>query len=304
MASLKELRARIGSIKSTRKITSAMKMVAAAKLRRAQASAEAARPYAAAMRRMLGELAAATKGEDGGPRLLAGTGQDKVHLLVPLTSDRGLCGGFNSNVHRLTVQTIRRLQSEGKTVKLLPVGRRAFNFFSRDYADLIIDDYADLIIDKVIGVSGKEVPFSAASNLGEKINTLLEAGEIDVCSLVFNKFKNAMTQVPTCQQLVPMVMDEAEEKPAAASNDVALYEFEPDEATLLEMLLPRNLQVQIYASLLETAAGENGARMTAMDNATRNAGRSIDSLSKVYNRTRQTNITNELIEIISGAQAV
>lgn len=296
MASLKELRARIGSIKSTRKITSAMKMVAAAKLRRAQASAEAARPYAAAMRRMLGELAAATKGEDGGPRLLAGTGQDKVHLLVPLTSDRGLCGGFNSNVHRLTVQTIRRLQSEGKTVKLLPVGRRAFNFFSRDYADLIID--------KVIGVNGKEVPFSAASNLGEKINALLEAGEIDVCSLVFNKFKNAMTQVPTCQQLVPMVMDEAEEKPAAASNDVALYEFEPDEATLLEMLLPRNLQVQIYASLLETAAGENGARMTAMDNATRNAGRSIDSLSKVYNRTRQTNITNELIEIISGAQAV
>ncbi|AOW47505.1 F0F1 ATP synthase subunit gamma [Acetobacter ascendens] len=296
MASLKELRARIGSIKSTRKITSAMKMVAAAKLRRAQASAEAARPYAAAMRRMLGELAAATKGEDGGPRLLAGTGQDKVHLLVPLTSDRGLCGGFNSNVHRLTVQTIRRLQSEGKTVKLLPVGRRAFNFFSRDYADLIID--------KVIGVSGKEVPFSAASNLGEKINTLLEAGEIDVCALVFNKFQNAMTQVPTCQQLVPMVMDEAEEKPAAASNDVALYEFEPDEATLLEMLLPRNLQVQIYASLLETAAGENGARMTAMDNATRNAGRSIDSLSKVYNRTRQTNITNGLIEIISGAQAV
>ncbi|KDE21379.1 ATP synthase F0F1 subunit gamma [Acetobacter aceti 1023] len=296
MASLKELRARIGSIKSTRKITSAMKMVAAAKLRRAQASAEAARPYAAAMRRMLGELAAATKGEDGAPRLLAGTGQDKVHLLVPLTSDRGLCGGFNSNVHRLTVQTIRRLQSEGKTVKLLPVGRRAFNFFSRDYADLIID--------KVIGVSGKEVPFSAASNLGEKINALLEAGEIDVCTLVFNKFKNAMTQVPTCQQLVPMVMDEADEKPAAASNDVALYEFEPDEGTLLEMLLPRNLQVQIYASLLETAAGENGARMTAMDNATRNAGRSIDSLSQVYNRTRQTNITNELIEIISGAQAV
>ncbi|GBR48266.1 ATP synthase F0F1 subunit gamma [Acetobacter pomorum DSM 11825] len=271
-------------------------MVAAAKLRRAQASAEAARPYAAAMRRMLGELAAATKGEDGAPRLLAGTGQDKVHLLVPLTSDRGLCGGFNSNVHRLTVQTIRRLQSEGKTVKLLPVGRRAFNFFSRDYADLIID--------KVVGVSGKEVPFSAASNLGEKINALLEAGEIDVCTLVFNKFKNAMTQVPTCQQLVPMVMDEADEKPAAASNDVALYEFEPDEGTLLEMLLPRNLQVQIYASLLETAAGENGARMTAMDNATRNAGRSIDSLSQVYNRTRQTNITNELIEIISGAQAV
>ncbi|MCI1794705.1 MULTISPECIES: F0F1 ATP synthase subunit gamma [Acetobacter] len=295
MASLKELRARIGSIKSTRKITSAMKMVAAAKLRRAQASAEAARPYAAAMRRMLGELAGATKGEDGAPLLLAGTGQDKVHLLVPMTSDRGLCGGFNANVHRLTVQTIRRLQSEGKTVRLLPVGRRALNFFMRDYADLIVDH--------VIGTSAKEIPFSVASDLGDKINALLEAGEIDVCTLVFNKFRNAMTQVPTCQQLVPMVVEEAGGK-LEASNDVAQYEFEPDEVTLLAMLLPRNLQVQIYASLLETVAGENGARMTAMDNATRNAGRTIDSLTQVYNRTRQTNITNELIEIISGAQAV
>ncbi|MFT8368039.1 F0F1 ATP synthase subunit gamma [Acetobacter papayae] len=295
MASLKELRARIGSIKSTRKITSAMKMVAAAKLRRAQASAEAARPYAAAMRRMLGELAVAVQGEGGVPRLLAGTGQDKVHLLVPLTSDRGLCGGFNSNVHRLTVQTIRRLQSEGKTVRLLPVGRRAMNFFSRDYADLIVDH--------VTGVSGKEIPFSVASDLGEKINALVEAGEVDVCALVFNKFHNAMTQVPTSQQLVPMLMEEQGAGDVPADN-VAQYEFEPDEATILAMLLPRNLQVQIYAALLETAAGENGARMTAMDNATRNAGRSIDSLTQVYNRTRQTNITNELIEIISGAQAV
>ena len=295
MASLKELRARIGSIKSTRKITSAMKMVAAAKLRRAQASAEAARPYAAAMRRMLGELAVAVQGEGGVPRLLAGTGQDKVHLLVPLTSDRGLCGGFNSNVHRLTVQTIRRLQSEGKTVRLLPVGRRAMNFFSRDYADLIVDH--------VTGVSGKEIPFSVASDLGEKINALVETGEVDVCALVFNKFHNAMTQVPTSQQLVPMLMEEQGAGDVPADN-VAQYEFEPDEATILAMLLPRNLQVQIYAALLETAAGENGARMTAMDNATRNAGRSIDSLTQVYNRTRQTNITNELIEIISGAQAV
>ncbi|QEO16958.1 F0F1 ATP synthase subunit gamma [Acetobacter vaccinii] len=295
MASLKELRARIGSIKSTRKITSAMKMVAAAKLRRAQASAEAARPYAKAMRRMLGELAAATSGEEGAPRLLAGTGQDKVHLLVPLTSDRGLCGGFNSNVHRLTLQTIRRLQSEGKTVRLLPVGRRALNFFMREHADLIVDH--------VIGVSGKEIPFSIASDLGDKINTLIEGGDVDVCTLVFNRFHNAMTQVPLCQQLVPMVMEEGSGD-ATLSDDAASYEFEPDEATLLAMLLPRNLQVQIYAALLETAAGENGARMTAMDNATRNAGRSIDSLTQVYNRTRQTNITNELIEIISGAQAV
>nr|WP_298796884.1 F0F1 ATP synthase subunit gamma [uncultured Acetobacter sp.] len=299
MASLKELRARIGSIKSTRKITSAMKMVAAAKLRRAQASAEAARPYAAAMRRMLGELAAATKGEEGAPRLLAGTGQDKVHLLVPITSDRGLCGGFNSNVNRLTLQTIKKLQAEGKTVKLLPVGRRALSFFNREHANLIVD--------QVIGFSGKEVPFSVASDLGNKVNALLEAGDIDVCTLVFNKFQNAMTQVPACQQLVPMVVDDVVATASAASapaEDAAQYEFEPDEATLLAMLLPRNLQVQIYASLLETAAGENGARMTAMDNATRNAGRTIDSLSKVYNRTRQTNITNELIEIISGAQAV
>jgi len=297
MASLKELRARIGSIKSTRKITSAMKMVAAAKLRRAQASAEAARPYAAAMRRMLGELAGATKGEEGGPLLLSGTGRDQVHLLVPLTSDRGLCGGFNANVHRLTELTIRRLQSEGKTVKLLPVGRRAINYFAREYSDLIID--------KVMGFSGKEVPFSVASDLGDKINALLEAGEIDVCTLVYNQFRNAMPQVPACQQLVPLVMDEAQGHAATpADADAAQYEFEPDEAALLAMLLPKNLQVQIYASLLETAAGENGARMTAMDNATRNAGRSIDSLSKVYNRTRQTNITNELIEIISGAQAV
>ncbi|GAN61061.1 MULTISPECIES: F0F1 ATP synthase subunit gamma [Acetobacteraceae] len=297
MASLKELRARIGSIKSTRKITSAMKMVAAAKLRRAQASAEAARPYAASMRRMLAELAGATKGEEGGPLLLAGTGRDQIHLLVPLTSDRGLCGGFNANVHRKTELTIRKLQSEGKTVKLLPVGRRAINYFSREYSDLIVD--------KVMGFSGKEIPFSVASGLGDKINALLESGEIDVCTLVYNQFRNAMTQVPTCQQLVPLVMDGAVgETPAAPAADAAQYEFEPDEATLLAMLLPKNLQVQIYASLLETAAGENGARMTAMDNATRNAGRSIDSLSKVYNRTRQTNITNELIEIISGAQAV
>ncbi|MBO5995802.1 MAG: F0F1 ATP synthase subunit gamma [Acetobacter sp.] len=294
MASLKELRARIGSVKSTRKITSAMKMVAAAKLRRAQASAEAARPYAQAMQRMIGELAVSVAGEVTLPPLLAGTGQDRVHLLVPLTSDRGLCGGFNANIHKLTKRMISRLQSEGKVVRLLPVGRRAFDFFMRHHADLIVD--------KLIGFSGKEIPFSIASSLGEKINTLFESREIDVCTLVFNRFHNAMMQKPLCQQLVPVVIETG--KGTVPADNVAAYDFEPDETTLLSSLLPRNLQVQIYAALLETAAGENGARMTAMDNATRNAGRSIDRLTQVYNRTRQANITKELIEIISGAQAV
>ena len=294
MASLKELRARIGSVKSTRKITSAMKMVAAAKLRRAQASAEAARPYAQAMQQMLSELARAVSGEVVLPPLLAGTGQDRVHLLVPLTSDRGLCGGFNANVHKLTNRMISRLQSEGKVVRLFPVGRRAFDFFMHNHADLIVD--------KLIGFSGKEIPFSIASALGEKINALFEAREIDVCTLVFNRFHNAMMQKPLCQQLVPVVIETG--KGNISADRVAAYDFEPDETTLLSALLPRNLQVQIYAALLETAAGENGARMTAMDNATRNAGRSIDRLTQVYNRTRQANITKELIEIISGAQAV
>ncbi|GBQ21806.1 ATP synthase F0F1 subunit gamma [Acetobacter estunensis NRIC 0472] len=293
MASLKELRARIGSVKSTRKITSAMKMVAAAKLRRAQSHAEAARPYAAAMRQMLGELAGAMAGQDGAPQLLAGTGNDRVHLLIPITSDRGLAGGFNSNINRTTKLTIRRLQAEGKTVKLLPVGRKGFDFLSRDYADLIIDH--------VIGVGGKEIPFSAASDLGAKITKRLENGEFDVCTVIYNQFRNVMSQVPTPLQLIPLGLDATEAKP---DPDAAQYEFEPDEQTLLERLLPRNLQVQIYATLLESAAGEQGARMTAMDNATRNAGKAIDRLTQTYNRTRQTNITNELIEIISGAQAL
>lgn len=297
MASLKELRARIGSVKSTRKITSAMKMVAAAKLRRAQMHAEAARPYAVAMRRMLGELAGAMSGEDGAPKLLAGTGEDRVHLLVPITSDRGLAGGFNANINRTTRLTILRLQAEGKTVKLLPIGRKGYDYLSRDFADLIVDH--------VTGVGGKEIPFSAASDFGAKITKLLEAGEFDVCTVIYNQFRNVMSQVPTPLQLIPLGLDDgaATTEPNAAEN-VAQYEFEPDEQQLLERLLPRNLQVQIYAALLESAAGEQGARMTAMDNATRNAGKAIDRLTQTYNRTRQANITNDLIEIISGAQAV
>ena len=293
MASLKELRARIGSVKSTRKITSAMKMVAAAKLRRAEARAAAARPYADAMRRMLAEVGRSVAGQGGQPALLTGTGQDKVHLLVPMSSDRGLAGAFNSNINRTTRNLVLKLQAEGKTVKILPVGRKTYEFLSRDFAELIID-HRHL-------AAGKEIPFSAATELGEQITALLEKGEFDVCTLVYNRFQNVMTQTPTEMQLVPLALPENDNADAA---DVASYEFEPDEGTLLTSLLPRNLQVQIYATMLETAAGENGARMTAMDNATRNAGKAIDGLTLKYNRTRQTNITNELIEIISGAQAV
>ncbi|MBE7730749.1 F0F1 ATP synthase subunit gamma [Komagataeibacter sp. FXV3] len=293
MASLKELRARIGSVKSTRKITSAMKMVAAAKLRRAEARAAAARPYADAMRRMLAEVGRSVAGEGGQPALLTGTGQDKVHLLVPMSSDRGLAGAFNSNINRTTRNLVLRLQAEGKTVKILPVGRKTYDFLSRDFADLIIGHRH---------LSGsKEIPFSSATELGEQITSLLEKGEFDVCTLVYNQFRNVMTQTPTEMQLVPLALPENDN---AENSDVASYEFEPDEGTMLSSLLPRNLQVQLYATMLETAAGENGARMTAMDNATRNAGKAIDRLTLTYNRTRQTNITNELIEIISGAQAV
>ncbi|GBQ57879.1 F0F1 ATP synthase subunit gamma [Komagataeibacter swingsii] len=293
MASLKELRARIGSVKSTRKITSAMKMVAAAKLRRAEARAAAARPYADAMRRMLAEVGRSVAGEGGQPALLTGTGQDRVHLIVPMSSDRGLAGAFNSNINRTTRNLVLRLQAEGKTVKILPVGRKTYEFLMRDFSDLIIGH-------RHLSAS-KEIPFSSATELGEQITSLLEKGEFDVCTLVYNQFRNVMTQTPTEMQLVPLALPENDNTDNA---DIASYEFEPDESTMLSSLLPRNLQVQLYATMLETAAGENGARMTAMDNATRNAGKAIDRLTLTYNRTRQTNITNELIEIISGAQAV
>jgi len=293
MPSLKELRTRIKSVTSTRKITGAMKMVAAAKLRRAQQHAEAARPYANAMRSMMTEVARATGSSAGQPKLLAGTGSDKVHLVVSLTSDKGLAGGFNANINRTTRNLVRRLQSEGKTVKLLPVGRKGGDFLAREFSEIIID--------RIGSSSGKDVPFSAASDLGEKIVSLLESGSFDVCTLVYNRFNNVMSQTPIEVQLVPLSVVGNDN---AATADAPLYEFEPDEGTLLERLLPRNLQVQLYAAMLESAAGEQGARMSAMDSATRNAGKAIDRLTQKFNRTRQANITNELIEIISGADAV
>jgi F-type H+-transporting ATPase subunit gamma len=293
MPSLKELRARITSVKSTRKITSAMKMVAAAKLRRAQSHAEAARPYAEAMQRMLAELARNSAGREGAPKLLAGTGRDQVHLIISVTSDRGLAGGFNSNIGRATRRLIQRLEGEGKTVKLLPVGRKGADYLSREYRDRIID--------RIAGSAGKDVGFTAAEELGARVTAMLEKGEFDVATVVFNRFNNVMSQTPTEIQLVPLAIPSNDN--TVGEND-ATYEFEPDEDTILARLLPRNLQIQLYRAMLESAAGEQGARMTAMDSATRNAGKAIDRLTQNYNRTRQANITRELIEIISGADAV
>nr|WP_321986253.1 F0F1 ATP synthase subunit gamma [uncultured Lichenicoccus sp.] len=294
MPSLKELRGRITSVKSTRKITSAMKMVAASKLRRAQARAEAARPYAEAMQRMLAALARNVGGREGAPPLLAGTGRDQVHLLVPVTSDRGLAGGFNSNLGRATRNLARRLEGQGKTVKILPVGRKGADYLAREFGQQVID--------RVPGSAGKDVAFSAANELGERIVGMLARGEFDVCTLIYNRFNNVMSQTPTELQLIPLSLPSNDNE--RGEEQGATYEFEPDEETILARLLPRNLQIQIYRAMLESAAGEQGARMTAMDSATRNAGKAIDRLTLTYNRTRQANITRELIEIISGADAV
>lgn len=293
MPSLKELRARIGSVKSTRKITSAMKMVAAAKLRRAQTRAEAARPYAEAMQRMLAALAKTVADRENAPPLLAGTGSDRVHLIISVTSDRGLAGGFNANIGRATRRLVQRLESEGKTVRLLPVGRKGADYLSREYRDRIVE--------RIPGSAGKDVAFAAAEELGARVAAMLAAGEFDVATLVFNRFNNVMSQTPTEIQLVPLALPSNDNE---VGPDEAAYEFEPDEETILGRLLPRNLQIQLYRAMLESAAGEQGARMTAMDSATRNAGKAIDRLTQNYNRTRQANITRELIEIISGADAV
>ena len=293
MPSLKELRARITSVKSTRKITSAMKMVAAAKLRRAQTRAEAARPYAEAMQRMLAALAKTMQDRENAPRLLAGTGSDRVHLIIAVTSDRGLAGGFNANIGRATRRLAARLEAEGKTVKLLPVGRKGADYLAREYRDRIVE--------RIPGSAGKDVPFAAAEELGARVAAMLEAGEFDVATLVFNRFNNVMSQTPTEIRLVPLELPSNDNQVGA---DEATYEFEPDEETILARLLPRNLAIQLYRAMLESAAGEQGARMTAMDSATRNAGKAIDRLTQNYNRTRQANITRELIEIISGADAV
>ena len=291
MPSLKDLRGRINSVKSTRKITQAMTMGAAAKLRRAQSQAEAARPYAERMDRMLASLAQAVAGNPDAPRLLVGTGAERVHLLVVVTADRGLAGPFNSNVSRFARTRIRALEAEGRTVKILSVGRKGAAFLKREFASRLIGE---------ITFQGKRrVGFEEAQDIATRITAMLEAGEFDVCSLIYNRFRSVIAQVPTDQRLIPASLPEA--TPASGGP---LYEYEPGEEELLATLLPRNLAIQVYRAILESAAGEQGARMTAMDNATRNAGEMIKKLTLNYNRTRQANITKELIEIISGAEAV
>src|SRR6185312_4135466 len=296
MATLKELRNRIRSVRSTQKITSAMKMVAASRLKRAQEQAEAARPYGSRMERMLGSLAANLKGQATAPKLLAGTGNDATHLLVVATSDRGLAGGFNASILRETRRTIRQLQGAGKTVKLLTIGRKGRDSLRRDHRRLLVESRID--------VGRPKLTFESAREIADKVLSLFDAGEFDVCTIVFNRFRSAMTQIVTKQQLIPFAPPETQGEKKDEERSGAIYEFEPEEAEILGELLPRNVAVQIFTALLENAASEQGARMTAMDNATRNAGEMIDRLNTTYNRSRQAAITKELIEIISGAEAL
>ena len=298
MPSLKDLRTRINSVKSTQKITSAMKMVAAAKLRRAQEQAEAARPYAERMERMLGSVAASLGGSEGAPRLLAGTGKNDVHLLVVATSDRGLCGGFNSSIVREARRSIRELTAAGKTVRILCVGRKGRGQLIRDYGSLIVDTIDD--------VGRPRLGFEDAQAIANRLLALYDEDGFDTCTVVYNRFRSVITQIVTVQQLIPFGPPESadEEAETDSSGAKAIYEFEPEEGEILETLLPLNLSVQVYRALLENAASEQGARMAAMDNATRNAGDMIDRLTLDYNRSRQAAITSELIEIISGAEAV
>ncbi|MEC8515967.1 MAG: F0F1 ATP synthase subunit gamma [Pseudomonadota bacterium] len=291
MPSLKDLKTRINSVKSTQKITSAMKMVAAAKLRRAQDSAEKGRPYADRMQQIINSLAAKADPASA-PQLLVGNGQDRTHLLVVISADRGLCGGFNGAITRQTRNEVARLHGEGKTVKLLMVGRKS--------ADALRRELGDAYIESLEGIQGTSVAFGDAASIGDTVRTGFEAGEFEVCTVIFNKFKSAISQEVTLKKLIPAEVDET----APANDSGVSYEYEPDEEELLAAVLPRNISTQIYSALLESSAAELAARMTAMDNATRNAGDLIDRLTLVYNRTRQATITKELIEIISGAEAV
>lgn len=296
MPSLKDLRNRIASVKATQKITKAMQMVAAAKLRRAQEAAEAARPYAERMDKVLANLGQRVSAQEGASPLLIGTGSDTVHLLLVATAERGLCGGFNSNIARLARTHAKQLIDQGKTVKILCVGRKGRDALRRDLSSHIID----LIDMKAV----KQLGFTDADQIGARVLEMLENGEFDVCTLFYSKFQSILTQEPTALQLIPAKLPKAEEGGTSPDGPQAGYEYEPDEDEILSDLLPRNLSTQIYRGLLENAASEQGARMTSMDNATRNAGDMIDDLTLLYNRSRQAQITKELIEIVSGAEAL
>ncbi len=303
MPNLQDLKIRINSVKSTQKITSAMKMVAAAKLRRAQETAEAARAYADRMQRMVLSVGESVGGIEGAPPMLAGTGSQETHLIVACTADRGLCGGFNSSIIRDVRAMSHDLKGSGKTVKILCAGRKGRDGLKRDFGGDIVDTLE--------GIGRRGVEYGEGRAVAERITAMFDDGDFDVCTIVFNRFKSAMTQIPTAQQLIPFGQTETENgeeegdaKQPAESGPQPIFIFEPDEQDILADLLPRNLGVQVFQALLESAASEHGARMTSMDNATRNAGEMIDSLTLTYNRTRQAAITRELIEIISGAEAL
>ena len=297
MPSLKDIKTQINSVGSTKKITSAMKMVAASKLRRSQEKAEAARPYSSRLEEMLESLASSASSGEGIIKLLTGTGNDQNYIVVPVSADRGLCGGFNSSINRETFKLVKSLESDGKNVQLMPVGKKSRDFFNRVMKDQIVESFVDLNISN----SGYE----SALKVSNKLQELYFDSKFDKCIIVFNKFKSAISQEVTQQQLIPLdVSDSSEEENADTTSAKAIYDYEPDEETILKDLLPKNVSIQIFKVLLESDAGEHGARMAAMDNATRNAGEMIDSLTLKYNRTRQAFITKELIEIISGAESI
>ena len=297
MPSLKDIKTQINSVGSTKKITSAMKMVAASKLRRSQEKAEAARPYSSRLEEMLASLASSAASGEGIIKLLTGTGNDQNYIVVPVSADRGLCGGFNSSINRETFKLVKSLESDGKNVQLMPVGKKSRDFFNRVMKNQIAESFVDLNISN----SGYE----SALKVSNKLQELYFDSKFDKCIIVFNKFKSAISQEVTQQQLIPLdVSDSSEEENADTTATKAIYDYEPDEETILKDLLPKNVSIQIFKVLLESDAGEHGARMAAMDNATRNAGEMIDSLTLKYNRTRQAFITKELIEIISGAESI
>ena len=296
MPSLKDIKTQINSVGSTKKITSAMKMVAASKLRRSQEKAEAARPYSSRLEEMLSSLASSAASGEGIIKLLTGTGNDQNYIVVPVSADRGLCGGFNSSINRETFKIVKSLEGNGKKVQLMPVGKKSRDFFNRVMKDQIIESFVDLNV--------SSTGYESALNISNKLQELYFEGKFDKCILVFNKFKSAISQEVTQQQLIPLDVSNSEKEEEKENSSNAIYDYEPDEETILKDLLPKNVSIQIFKVLLESDAGEQGARMAAMDNATRNAGVMIDSLTLKYNRTRQAFITKELIEIISGAESI
>ena len=296
MPSLKDIKTQINSVGSTKKITSAMKMVAASKLRRSQEKAEAARPYSSRLEEMLSSLASSAASGEGIIKLLTGTGNDQNYVVVPVSADRGLCGGFNSSINRETFKLVKSLEGNGKKVQLMPVGKKSRDFFNRLMKDQIIESFVDLNV--------SSTGYESALNISNKLQELYFEGKFDKCILVFNKFKSAISQEVTQQQLIPLDVSNSQKEEEKENPSNAIYDYEPDEETILKDLLPKNVSIQIFKVLLESDAGEQGARMAAMDNATRNAGEMIDSLTLKYNRTRQAFITKELIEIISGAESI